>query len=216
MRIDIVFDTVCPWCFIGKHRLERALQLRPEMRAEIRWRPFLLNPELPADGLDWQVHLERKFGSAYRIQRIHGAISTAGEAEGIGFNFDAIQRIPNSMNSHRLVQWAASSGRQSDLVEAMFQAYFVKGRNIGDITVLTSIARGVGMSAADTKDFLESDAGFSSVEAENARVHRLGVGGIPCYIIDGRYAVAGAQEPDMLARLLDIAHGEAEMATASS
>jgi len=217
MRIDVVFDTVCPWCFIGKHRLERALALRPEVRAEIRWRPFLLNPEMPADGLDWQLHLERKFGSAYRIQRIHGAIAAAGEAEGIAFDFNAISRIPNSVDSHRLIQWAADTGRQAALVEAIYGAYFVRGQDIGDPLVLRRLAVACGLPGDEAERFLESADGAVEVEGENARVHRLGVGGIPCYIFDGRYAVAGAQEPDMLARLIDIARGEAEqLETASS
>lgn len=216
MRIDVVFDTVCPWCFIGKHRLERALRLRPEVRADIRWRPFLLNPEMPGDGLDWQLYLERKFGSAYRIQRIHGAIALAGEAEDIAFDFAAISRIPNSIKSHRLILWAAGSGRQAALVEAIFAAYFEQGRNIGQLDVLCSLAESCGLSGEEAEEFLLSDEGTSSVETENARVHRLGVGGIPCYIFDGRYAVAGAQEPDMLARLIDIARGEAELETSSS
>ena len=216
MRIDVVFDTVCPWCFIGKHRLERALRLRPEVRAEIRWRPFLLNPEMPADGLDWQLHLERKFGSSYRIQRIHGAIAAAGEAEGIAFDFNAIARIPNSVNSHRLIQWAAGTGRQAALVEAIFGAYFVRGQDIGNSAVLAKLALACGLPADEAESFLDSDEGASEVQGENARVHRLGVGGIPCYIFDGRYAVAGAQEPDMLARLVDIARGEAEVVAESS
>jgi predicted DsbA family dithiol-disulfide isomerase len=216
MRIDVVFDTVCPWCFIGKHRLERALALRPEVRAEIRWRPFLLNPEMPSDGLDWQLHLERKFGSAYRIQRIHGAIAAAGEVEGIAFDFGAISRIPNSVDSHRLIQWAADTGRQAALVEAIYGAYFVRGQDIGDPKVLRRLAIAAGLPGDEVERFLGSGQGISEVEGENARVHRLGVGGIPCYIFDGRYAVAGAQEPDMLARLIDIARGEAELEAESN
>ena len=216
MRIDVVFDTVCPWCFIGKHRLERALALRPEVRTEIRWRPFLLNPEMPPDGLDWQLYLERKFGSAYRIQRIHGAIATAGEAEGIAFDFNAISRIPSSIASHRLIQWAMGTGKQAALVEAIFGAYFVRGQDIGDRNVLRRLATACGLPGDEADRFLYSDEGSAEVEGENGRVHRLGVGGIPCYIFDGRCAVAGAQEPDMLARLIDIARGEAELETASS
>ncbi len=215
MKIEVVFDTVCPWCYIGKHRLERALKLRAEVSAEIRWRPFLLNPEMPAEGLDWQLYLERKFGSSYRIQRIHGAIAAAGEAERIRFDFGAISRIPNSIKSHRLIMWAAGSGRQAQLVEEVFAAYFTRGLNIGEVPVLRRLAERCGLDADEAEAFLEGDEALTEVETENARVHRLGVGGIPCYIFDGHYAVAGAQEPDMLARLIDIARGEAELETAS-
>lgn len=214
MRIDVIFDTVCPWCYIGKHRFERALSLRPDVRAEIRWRPFLLNPEMPAAGLDRQIYLERKFGSSYRIQRIHGAAQQAGDSDGIKFNFDAIKRTPNSINSHRLIHFAADSTPLASLVEAIFQAYFVYGEDIGDIGVLRKLAESCGLPGDEVEDYLRSDAGVSAIEMENARFHRLGVSGVPCYILDDRYAVAGAQEPDMLARLLDIAQG-AELETAS-
>lgn len=215
MRIDVIFDTVCPWCYIGKRRFERALTLRPEVRADVRWRPFLLNPEMPAGGLDRQVYLERKFGSIYRIQRIHSAAQQAGEGDGVAFNFDAIRRMPNSVNSHRLIHLAAGSTRQAGLVEAIFSAYFVEGRDIGDIGVLCDIASDSGMDAVEVARYLRTDAGVSAIETENARFHRLGVSGVPCYILDDRYAVAGAQEPDMLARLLDIAQGAELEAVAS-
>lgn len=214
MRIDVIFDTVCPWCYIGKHRFERALRLRPDVRAEVRWRPFLLNPEMPPAGLDRQVYLERKFGSTYRIQRIHGAAQQAGEADGIHFDFDAIKRTPSSINSHRLIHYAADSTRQASLVESIFRAYFVHGEDIGDVRILRKLAEFSGLSGQEVEDYLRSDAGISAIEMENARFHRLGVSGVPCYILDDRYAVAGAQEPDMLARLLDIAQG-AELETAS-
>ncbi|MTJ80562.1 MAG: DsbA family oxidoreductase [Telmatospirillum sp.] len=214
MRIDVIFDTVCPWCFIGKRRFERALALRPEVRAEVRWRPFLLNPEMPPGGLDRQVYLERKFGSNYRIQRIHGTAQQAGDSENITFNFDLIRRTPSSINSHRLIHLAASSTRQASIVEAIFQAYFVKGLDIGEIPVLRAIAEDCGLPGDEVEDYLQGDAGIGAIELENARFHRLGVSGVPCYILDDRYAVAGAQEPDMLARLLDIAQGT-ELETAS-
>lgn len=215
MRIDVVFDTICPWCFIGKHRIERALASRPKVRAEFRWRPFLLNPDMPDEGMDYAFYLERKFGSSYRVQRIQSAIVQAGESEGIAFNFDTVRRIPRSVNSHRLIQWAAESGRQSELVEAVFRAYFVGAQDIGSIAVLCDIAASCGLDRKAAANYLHGPAGYASVEAENGRVHRLGVGGIPCYIIDGHYAVSGAQEPDMLARLIDIAQGEAELEASS-
>ena len=214
MRIDVVFDTVCPWCYIGKHRLARALTLRPDVAAEIRWRPFLLNPELPIGGMDRHVYLERKFGSSYRIQRIQGAAMAAGQAEGIAFEFDSIRRTPNSINSHRLIHFAADSGRQGELVEAIFHAYFVDSKDIGEVAVLRRIAEDCGLPGRAVENYLWSGAGMSLVEAETARMHRLGVSGVPCYVFDERYAVAGAQEPDMLARLLDIAR-EAELETTS-
>ena len=212
MRIDVVFDAVCPWCFIGKHRIERALAQRPDVAAEIRWRPFLLNPELPPGGIDRQAYLERKFGSNYRIQRIHAAALQAGQGEGIAFNFDAIRRMPNSMNAHRLINFAGS--HQSNIVEALFQAYFVEAIDIGDIPSLVRIAAEQGLNPSEVDSYLHSGAGILQVETENARMHRLGVSGVPCYIFEEQYAIAGAQEPEIIARLLDIAR-EAQLETAS-
>jgi predicted DsbA family dithiol-disulfide isomerase len=221
MRIDIVFDAVCPWCFIGKHRIERALSMRPDVTPEIRWRPFLLNPELPPGGIDRQAYLERKFGSNYRIQRIHAAALQAGQGEGINFNFDAIRRMPNSMNAHRLINLFAtalvsdSAGvRQSDIVEALFQAYFVEAIDIGEVPNLVKIAVAHGLNGREVEDYLRSGAGILQVETENARMHRLGVSGVPCYIFEEQYAIAGAQEPEIVARLLDIAR-EAQLESAS-
>jgi len=221
MRIDVVFDAVCPWCFIGKHRIERALAQRPDVAAEIRWRPFLLNPELPPGGIDRQAYLERKFGSNYRIQRIHAAALQAGQGEGIAFNFDAIRRMPNSMNAHRLINLAASApvpdsagSHQSDIVEALFQAYFVEAVDIGEISNLVRIAAEHGLNPREVDSYLHSGAGILQVETENARMHRLGVSGVPCYIFEEQYAIAGAQEPEIIARLLDIAR-EAQLETAS-
>ena len=214
MRIDIVFDAVCPWCFIGKHRLERALAMRPDVVAEIRWRPFLLNPELPAHGIDRQSYLERKFGSNYRIQRIHAAAQQAGMSEGIDFNFDAITRMPNSLNAHRLINFAAQSGRQSEMVEAIFRGYFIEAQDIGEISTLIEIGAAQGFDGREIERYLHGNAGILPVETDNARMHRLGVSGVPCYMFDDRYAIAGAQEAEIIARLLDIA-SEAEVETSS-
>jgi len=214
MRVDIVFDAVCPWCYIGKHRLERALAMRPDVVAEIRWRPFLLNPELPPHGIDRQSYLERKFGSNYRIQRIHAAAQQAGVSEDIHFNFDAITRMPSSLNAHRLINYAGLSGRQSEIVEAIFRAYFIEGRDIGDVATLVNIAGGLGFESREVERYLQGNAGILPVETDNARMHRLGVSGVPCYIFDDRYAIAGAQEAEIIARLLDIAC-ETEVETSS-
>jgi predicted DsbA family dithiol-disulfide isomerase len=214
MRIDVVFDTVCPWCYIGKHRLQRALAQRPGLRADLRWRPFMLNPDMPEDGLDRNVYLERKFGSSYRIQRIHSAAVTAGKQEGIEFDFDGMTRMPSSIKSHRLIQWAGTSDRQEPLVEAIYQAFFLKGQDIGQTPVLAAIAESVGLAGDAAAAFLDSNAGTSAVETEFAHIHRLGVSGVPCFILDEAYAVSGAQEPDILARLLDVAR-ETEVETAS-
>ncbi|OAN44034.1 disulfide bond formation protein DsbA [Paramagnetospirillum marisnigri] len=204
MKIEYVFDTVCPWCYVGKRRFERALAMRPDVRALIRWRPFLLNPDLPPEGIDRQLYLDRKFGGATRVQRVHAAVAAAGAAEGIEFRFDLITRTPNTLNSHRLIRHAATAGLESTVVEALYRAYFTQGRDIGDLGVLAAIGAEAGLAAAETADFLSADKDAAVVMTDNARAHRLGVNGVPCLIIDGVYALAGAQEPEILLRLIDI------------
>ena len=199
-------------CRLGVRRLAAAHFLPADVAAEIRWRPFLLNPELPPGGIDRQAYLERKFGSNYRIQRIHAAALQAGQGEGIAFNFDAIRRMPNSMNAHRLINFAGS--HQSDIVEALFQAYFVESIDIGEISNLVRIAAKHGLNPNEVEAYLLSGTGILQVETENARMHRLGVSGVPCYIFEEQYAIAGAQEPEIIARLLDIAR-EAQLEVAS-
>ncbi len=213
MRLDFVFDTVCPWCYVGKRRFQRALAQRPGARIEICWRPFLLNPDIPPEGIDRKAYLDRKFGGPARVQRIHAAVAAAGESEGIQFAFDRITRAPNTMLSHRMIRYAGGSGREAETVEALYQAYFCNGQDIGSVPDLIEIGRHVGLPAADLEAYLHSDADVSTVLNDNARAHRQGVNGVPCVILDGMYALAGAQEPDILLRLIDIAREtEAEAA----
>lgn len=213
MRIDFIFDTVCPWCYVGKRRFLRALAQRPGARVDVRWRPFLLNPDIPLEGLDRATYLDRKFGGPSRINRIHGAVAAAGREEGIDFAFDRITRTPNTLHSHRLIRFASQMGREGDVVEAIYHAYFCEGRDIGLIDELTAIGAALGLPEGPLRTYLLGDADIATVMNDNARAHRLGVNGVPCLILDGAYALAGAQEPDILLRLIDIAReGEAEAA----
>jgi predicted DsbA family dithiol-disulfide isomerase len=214
VKIEFIFDTVCPWCYVGKRRFERALAMRPGTRADIVWRPFLLNPDIPLEGIDRRAYLDRKFGGPARVQRVHGAVAAAGEAEGIEFAFDRITRAPNTLNSHRMIRFAAAPGLQAETVEALYRGYFCEGRDIGLISELVEIGEAVGLPAATLEAYLKSDADIAAVLNDNARAHRLGVNGVPCLMLDGTYAVAGAQEPDVLLRLIDIAReteGEAAL-----
>lgn len=203
MKVDIVFDTVCPWCFIGIRRFRRAQALRPSVPVEIRWRPFLLNPEIPVTGIDRAHYLERKFGNSHRIERIHAATRQAGQSEGIAFDFAAIRRMPSSIDSHRLIQWA--EGGKGVLVDRIFTAFFVEGRDIGDIGVLEDLAAEAGLNGREAGDYLRGPDGIDAIEAENGRMRRWGVSGVPSFVFEENYAVAGAQDPDLLARLMDIA-----------
>lgn len=205
MRIDVIFDTICPWCFIGKKRLERALARRPAVRAELRWRPFLLNPDMAEDGMPRGAYLERKFGGPARVRRMLASLREAGLGEDIAFNFDAIRRTPNTLDSHRLVRLAAERGKAGPVVEGLFRTYFLDGRDTGDQHVLADIAQAAGLDGAEVLDMLQGQTGRSEVFMENAHTHRMSINGVPCFIFDGAYGIAGAQDPDILVRMIDMA-----------
>ncbi len=211
MKLDIVFDTVCPWCFIGKRRLERALKRRPTATPEIRWRPFLLNPDMPSTGIDRTAYLIKKFGSETRVRRVYGAIGEAGQSVEIDFAFDRIRRTPNSVPSHRLIRYAARHMDPSPIVEELFQAYFMRGADIGDTEFLADLAAQHGMSAKSVASFLRSDEEAETVYEENARAHRLGINGVPAFSFEGHMIISGAQEPEVLVRMIDAASAEARL-----
>lgn len=205
VHIEIVFDPACPWCFIGKRRLEQALQLRPMIKPIIQWHPFLLNPELPSGGHDNTAYLVRKFGSEGRVRRAFGAISVAGLSVEIDFAFDRIRNTPNTLDAHRLARFADVHGRSSEIVEALFHNYFVYGRDIGDVEILIEIAEELGLPSKEVRTYLESDADVALIYEENARAHSLGVNGVPSYLFSGGLTISGAQEAEVLARILDAA-----------
>src|ERR1700750_1840609 len=205
MRIDIVFDTVCPWCFVGKRRFDRALKLRPHPKPEVPHRSSLLNPDLPPQGIDRREYLERKFGGSHQYDRIAEALSYTGKGEGISFALDKIRRTPNSANSHRLVRLAHTLGRQHEAVELMFQAYFERGLDTGNVEVLIRLAEELGIERHMAHAHLGSENDLNAVYTENARMHRLGITAVPCYIFNDGRAIAGAQEPEILVRMLDMA-----------
>ncbi|MEQ8226661.1 MAG: DsbA family oxidoreductase [Rhodospirillales bacterium] len=205
MDIEIIYDTVCPWCYIGKRRLDQALALRPDIEITAHWRPFLLNPELPPDGVDRTAYLVKKFGSETRVRRIYGAIGEAGQSVEIDFAFDRIQKTPNSVDSHRLVKYTARDGNADALVEALFVAYFVHGLDIGETSVLLDIGARHGLDRKDLERYLLSDEDHDAVTQDNARAHRLGVNGVPSFVFSGPMVISGAQEPQILARMLDAA-----------
>jgi predicted DsbA family dithiol-disulfide isomerase len=205
MEIDIIFDTVCPWCYIGKRRLEQALATRPQIKARPNWRPFLLNPEMPPEGIDRTAYLIKKFGSESRVRRIYGAIGEAGQSVEIDFAFDRIGRTPNSVDSHRLVRFAERQGRADQVVEALFLEFFINGRDIGETDTLVRIGADNGLERRALARYLESDDEVRLIYDENARAHRLGINGVPSFAFNGKLVISGAQEPQVLIRLLDAA-----------
>ena len=209
LLIEVVHDLVCPWCFLGLRRLLRTLRRRPDLSSELTWRPFLLNPDMPRAGMPRGDYVLRKFGGEERARRLYASIAEIGRGEGVLFRFDRIVRTPSSVDAHRLVRWAVLYGRGAEMVEALFSAHFTDGRDIGDRSVLVAVAVACGLSGPDAQHFLVSDAEVDAVHGENLRAHRLGINGVPCFVIGGRHAIAGAQEPEVIERLLDVAVVEA-------
>lgn len=205
MRLDIYSDTICPWCFIGKRRLERALAERPQPGLAIQWRAFQLNPGMPPEGMDRRYYLEAKFGGVERAGRIYEMVRVAGASEGIGFAFERIARTPSTLNSHRLVRRAAADGLQDPILEALFRAYFLEGRDIGSLDVLVELAGQAGLDRAATQRYLESEDDIENVLSEDRVARRLGITGVPCFVFNGRFALSGAQEPEALFQLFDLA-----------
>ena len=203
MHLDIFSDTICPWCYVGKRRLARALAARPQPRMAIRWRAFQLNPGMPADGMVRERYIDAKFGSSERAKRIYDAVSAVGASEGIQFNFEAIKRTPNTILSHRLLRRAGKEDKQDALLEAMFQAYFVEGRDIGNVRVLGEIGESVGFT--DAGAYLTGDEGLEEVRAEDSLARRQGINGVPCFIFNYRFLLSGAQEPESFFQLFDLA-----------
>jgi len=211
ITIDIVSDTVCPWCFIGKRRLERALAEKgAEPKVFIGWRPFQLNPDMPEEGMDRKDYLAAKFGGEQGAQRVYDSIRQAGEGEGINFNFSNVGRTPNTISSHKLIDRAGQEGKQDPVVEALFQAYFIDGKDIGDTEVLVEIAVAGGLDEDATRGYLQSDEDLERIRGDDATARRMGIQGVPCFILNRKYAISGAQEPE--AFLQAFAQIEAELA----
>ncbi len=205
MDIDIFSDTICPWCFIGKRRLERALAERPQPDLTIHWRAFQLNPDMPAGGMDRSQYLELKFGGASNADAIYDQVRAAGETEGIDFAFERMKRTPNTIDSHRLIRHAGQKARQDAVVQALFDAYFLRAEDIGDPEILAAAAAEAGLDAEDTRAFLAGDAEAEAVRAEDKGARQAGISGVPCFIFNRRHALAGAHPPEVLHQLFDLA-----------
>lgn len=209
LTIEVVHDLVCPWCYLGVRRLLRTLRRRPDLLFDLSWRAFLLNPDMPRGGMARPDYVVRKFGGEDRARRLYGSIADIGRAEGVAFRFDRIHRTPSSVDAHRLVRYAGLHGCADAMVEALFATYFTDGQDIGDLRVLAGVAASCGLNEAAVRRYLAGEADTDSVYADNLRAHRLGINGVPCFVVAGRHAIAGAQEPEVIERLLDVAAVEA-------
>jgi len=205
LHIDIYSDIVCPWCFIGKRRLERALNAREDADVSINWRPFQLNPDMPVSGMSIEAYLVAKFGSPERAENIYAAIGRAGHSERIAFNFEAITRMPNTVQAHRLIRYASGHGRDGAVVETLFQAFFVDGEDISADDTLTRIAVRTGLDGPDVAHYLAGAEDRDTVLAEDLRARRMSIKAVPSFIINGAYAISGAQEPEAFYPLFDLA-----------
>ena len=219
LSIDVVSDVVCPWCYIGKKRLESAIAATPDFDVEIRWRPYQLDPTIPPGGSDRRQYMIAKFGSEERIRQMHANIMPLGAAEGIAFDFDAIKVAANTLDAHRLIRWAgnASTQIQNDVVTRLFKLNFEEGRNVGDHAVLAEVARDAGMDASIVESLLASDADVGAVANEIATASQMGIRGVPCFLLEGKYAVMGAQDAATLAdaiRQIGAAKARGELAAA--
>ncbi|MEZ5872005.1 MAG: DsbA family oxidoreductase [Nitratireductor sp.] len=210
MDIDIISDVMCPWCYIGKKNLENAISGITGIKLNIHWRPYQLDPTLPSEGKDRRQYLEDKFGGPEKARDIYKRVEDAGKAAGIDFRFQAIEVSPNTLDAHRVIRWAGGQGdeTQSKLVSRLFEIYFLEGGNIGNHEILADAAEKAGMDGGLVRRLLASVADRDAVEAEIRQAQSMGVTGVPCFIIDRRYAVMGAQPSEVLAQAIRQADAE--------
>ena len=203
ISVDVVSDVACPWCFIGMKRLASAVAQVPDVEVTVRWRPYQLDPSIPAEGTPRRDYMLAKFGSEEKLRDIHDRIVGLGEAEGIRFDFEAMETAANTLDAHRLIRWAGSpkspEGAQGRVVQRLFEANFEEGGDIGDRTVLAGIAGEAGMDRALVETLLASPADIDAVRTEIDTAAQMGVRGVPCFLLEGKYAVMGAQDADTLA-----------------
>jgi predicted DsbA family dithiol-disulfide isomerase len=209
--IDVYSDVVCPWCYIGKRKLEQALARLSEQNRAVtpHWRSFQLNPDMPSSGMARQDYVAAKFGGTERAKEIYARVTAAGAEVGLAFQFDKIERQPNTIHAHRLIRFAGLNGKQDAVVEALFRAFFLEFRDIGDIASLSDIASGAGLDRQMVFDFLSSDEAISAVQLEDETARRLGISGVPFFIFGGKYAVSGAQPAEVIFDAIQQASAEA-------
>jgi len=202
VKLDILSDPICPWCWIGKAGLDAALAEIPDHPFTIEWHPFQLNPDMPAEGMDRRAYLEAKFGGRDGAARAYAPIVERAEEAGLALNLDQIKTTPNTLDAHRLIHWAGIEGRQTAAVSALFKAYFTEGRDIGDHDVLADIADGIEMDAAVVRRLLGSDADLEDIRRRDAHSREMGVTSVPTFIVAQRHAVPGAQTKEMWVKVI--------------
>ncbi|MBB5514801.1 putative DsbA family dithiol-disulfide isomerase [Rubricella aquisinus] len=201
ITLDILSDPICPWCYIGKHRLEKAMAAAGVNPFEITWRPFQLNPDMPAEGVDRTAYLETKFGKK-RAAGFYAQIEETAKADGLDVDFAAIKRTPNTIDAHRVIRWAAQAGHQTPLVQELFERYFTRGQDISDHAVLSDAAEIAGLDRDVIVRALSTDADRDAVIDEDKQARTMGVNSVPTFIVAGRHVVNGAQPPELWERVI--------------
>jgi predicted DsbA family dithiol-disulfide isomerase len=213
VRIDVVSDVVCPWCFIGKHRLEAALALKPDIAVEVHYRPYFLNDWIPREGISREQYLTTKFGSPERYKDIAKRVTAAAAEEGLVYASDKIKSQPNTLDCHRLILWADAIGKAPAMKQKLMDLYFTEGADLTHADTLVKAAADVGLNAEEVRTALASDRDVEAIEQESQSAKNAGIEGVPCFIFGGRFAVSGAQSPEYLAQAIErIASGEADAA----
>ena len=203
ITLDIYSDPVCPWCFIGKARLDRALESRPDHPFDIRWHPFQLNPDMPADGMDRNEYMSLKFGDAAAVLDAYRPVIDAAQDTGLVLDLPAITRTPNTLDAHRLIHWAGLEGRQTAMVSTLFRAYFQQGRDIGDTATLLELAQAVGLDRNLIARLLDSDADRALIATADRDARARGISGVPFFIVAQQYAISGAQTVETWRNVID-------------
>ncbi len=211
VKLDILSDPICPWCYIGKTQLFRALEAHPDHPFEIEWHPFQLNPDMPKEGMDRRGYLEGKFGGKDGAVKAYAPVLEAAEAAGLQIDFGVIDRTPNTLDAHRLIHWAGIEGKQTPIVQALFKAYFEEGRDIGAAETLADLADSAGLDAALILKLLASDADADDIRARDAHSREMGVTGVPTFIVAQQHAVPGAQPAELWGKVIgELMAAEAE------
>ncbi|MBC7132490.1 MAG: DsbA family oxidoreductase [Roseovarius sp.] len=203
VRLDIISDPICPWCYIGRTLLDQALAERPDHPFEIHWQPFQLNPDMPEGGMDRKQYLEAKFGGREEAARAYAPVLERARAAGLEIDFAAIPRVPNTLDAHRLLHWAEVEECQDRMAMALFRAYFEEGRDIGDHEVLADIADSLSLDAALIRRLLASDADRDEIAERDARFRKMGITGVPTFIVAGQHALPGCQPPELWLQVID-------------
>ena len=212
VRIDVVSDVVCPWCFIGKRRLEKAIAMTPDIPVELHWRPYFLNDWIPREGISREQYLTTKFGGVDRYAGIAQRVAAAARDEGLTYAMDKISRQPNTTDAHRLIRWAESIGRAADMKQKLMDLYFTEGADLTNEAVLVQAAADIGLDPEDVRAALDSDKDVTEVTQEAEAAKEAGIQGVPMFIFGGKFAVSGAQAPEYLAEAIERAARAANQA----